>query len=885
MKKFLTVLLALSVVFTYSFSAVGSAFAATASEVAAERAKMESAVDAYVGSIGFNASGYVTSLPQSATTSIVVDSNITKAAVDAVAVVIKDKYNGEITKADAAGTDLDDAWEDINTSAKLETEFFTTQAVALYAKVIADTVAAFEAKVASYVVNDYPTTNQTALTSAIADANTAIAAAKGGNTKKASDSLHGAITTFNGAVATLKTKVQYEADLTAAKNAAASDIDALAAEFKPLAITHYNDVLSNATNPTDIANAQAQKATLNANVNALVDLYKTQIAEVSYDDTKAYAANDANKGLVDAIKAKATAAFTTTSFTGYETAVSNLNDAKILIAYAKSIAEQKKQEYDPTTGLAKYTAETVEKTLKAVTAEIYDGKIKATTAIINAFDDMKTAADSASTLAAAKVEAIKDITGTYTDAEVTGGKSNAYKITGWEGKNAEKVEAIQNEYVAKIEAATTEAEIDALAAEAKGKMDKIADKTELTRTDIWNELKALTYVNNGTAGTVFDPATDVVLGSLEVYANTIAAKNTAAQDKAKKAVVETAVDFLVEKALDQYDATTAAANKSAAVQKVLQANYADALKIIDGMKTDAEIADSAKAIRDAIAALPTNVTLDAKAQYLDVQKALETYDANKYPRADISNLSLFTAYMTKLVKLEKDAAQALISALPANATLADKAAVDAAQAAADAYKDAYGAYGAGDYNYGYGTLNTAKLDAAVEAVANAMVVDAAKKIAALPVNVTEANKADIEAARAAYDALTDAQKATFNKDLLAKLEGAEKLLAVISLKSVETLKITASSTAAKGSITVKWTVKGDTSAADGFEVFRSVKKNSGFTNKAFFTTDNNAKRSYKNTKSLKKGTRYYYKVRAYKVQEDGTKLYSDWSNKAYRIAK
>ena len=51
-----------------------------------------------------------------------------------------------------------------------------------------------------------------------------------------------------------------------------------------------------------------------------------------------------------------------------------------------------------------------------------------------------------------------------------------------------------------------------------------------------------------------------------------------------------------------------------------------------------------------------------------------------------------------------------------------------------------------------------------------------------------------------------------------------------------------------------------------------------------FTTTDNAKRTYKNTKSLKKGTRYYYKIRAYKVV-DGKTYYSDWSNKAYRIAK
>ena len=50
--------------------------------------------------------------------------------------------------------------------------------------------------------------------------------------------------------------------------------------------------------------------------------------------------------------------------------------------------------------------------------------------------------------------------------------------------------------------------------------------------------------------------------------------------------------------------------------------------------------------------------------------------------------------------------------------------------------------------------------------------------------------------------------------------------------------------------------------------------------KAFTTT----KQSYKNTKCLKKGTRYYYKVIAYKVV-DGKNVYSDWSNKAYRVAK
>lgn len=69
---------------------------------------------------------------------------------------------------------------------------------------------------------------------------------------------------------------------------------------------------------------------------------------------------------------------------------------------------------------------------------------------------------------------------------------------------------------------------------------------------------------------------------------------------------------------------------------------------------------------------------------------------------------------------------------------------------------------------------------------------------------------------------------------------------------------------------------------DGFEVWKSTSKNSGY--KLVRDTESGEKTSYKNTSGLKKGTRYYYKVRAYKLVGE-EKIYSDWSNITYRKAK
>lgn len=67
---------------------------------------------------------------------------------------------------------------------------------------------------------------------------------------------------------------------------------------------------------------------------------------------------------------------------------------------------------------------------------------------------------------------------------------------------------------------------------------------------------------------------------------------------------------------------------------------------------------------------------------------------------------------------------------------------------------------------------------------------------------------------------------------------------------------------------------------DSIEIFRSLKKNSGYGKKPIYTSKSG---KFYNT-SIKKGNRYYYKVRGY-IEVDGVKHYSAWSAKAWRTVK
>ena len=83
----------------------------------------------------------------------------------------------------------------------------------------------------------------------------------------------------------------------------------------------------------------------------------------------------------------------------------------------------------------------------------------------------------------------------------------------------------------------------------------------------------------------------------------------------------------------------------------------------------------------------------------------------------------------------------------------------------------------------------------------------------------------------------------------------------------------------KKAIRITWTNPTDIKF-DGVEIFRSVKKSSGYGRKPIFVSKSG---KYTNT-SVKVGKKYYYKVRGF-VTIDGEKVYTDWSYKAYRTVK
>ena len=880
MKKFLTVLLALSVVFTYT---IGTSFAAISTTTAADAQEaMEKAVNTYYAEkFAYNANGNLVSV-NGATN--YVDTNLTKAAVDAgVAQLISD-YKEKIIIADAEGTDVTTAWTtDLGTNAENlftvlvgdngEKEYAAADGV-IYTKAVTDVKDAATAYMDSVNTELYAEADAAKIVAAKNVLSNALTAAK--NSKDGLNTLLTAVGTFKTEVAKYTPVANQEAELAKYKNAALNKISALATSFEPKEAERLDKVDTSKFTVSQMAEHNAKVANLSANVAAVVDLFTAKVNAETLDNGL-----DTAKSNIDTILTKAETALTNSGVNAeFYNVVNQISDSAVLVTYAETYATSLKNLYDQSTGLAVYNAATVDKVLEATIAKIKALTITSYADVKSALDATPKATDEVTALEKYKAQAVSVITtdgAGVTDKESVSGTSlfalkGKFAKTNWDADNQSAIDKIQKDYTLKIKAAASKEDVVALVKEATAAMEDVALRTAEARTvktSVTAVLKTLSYATADTGKG----------GTIENYAKS---KNSGKQysDDILAGAMKQAVNVL-------YDAVLAEKNTNltnAQITVILQNNYSAALAKIDAMLTTTELKASAESVIAMIKALPATVTIADKAQYLAAEQAYEDYlELAGAKAANITNRALLDAYMTRLIALERAAVEAQIRALPSAATLADKDAVEAARTAVDAYDDAYSKYVSGDYDYDYAAVtNIAKLTTAEVQVSNAKLVDAAKKIAALPAVVTTANTAEVEAARAAYDSLTDIEKSQFSKALLEKLTAAEKQIKEAKIKATESLKLSVSTKlyTKSNKIRVNWKVKdGDASYIDGYQVYKSTKAQ---TNYKFM---GKTKKNYMdNKKNLKKGTRYYYKVRAY-IDVDGERYFSDWSNKGNRIYK
>jgi len=313
----------------------------------------------------------------------------------------------------------------------------------------------------------------------------------------------------------------------------------------------------------------------------------------------------------------------------------------------------------------------------------------------------------------------------------------------------------------------------------------------------------------------------------------------------------------------------------------LTALYNEAIAEIDGLKTEAELKAAKADLEKQIAAIPTAVTVADKDVVAALADAIE--DHNDYCTMignSTEKVTLTTPLTNAADAIKKAEAKAIKDAYDAikkdgKVALDEAAAVEALRDAFDAFCEYYTPVNAHNGQLVSATTTYVVSEANVAAVEDELYTAQAKAVREMiaVLSVTDVDATAVREARAALNALEPGYGV--GTAMYDKLVALEKILA----DDVEAVKINAGSSAKKGSITVKWTVDGNEDAVEAYEIWKSTKKNSGF--KKAFTTE---KKSYKNTKGLKKGTRYYYKVRAIAFV-DGEKITSDWSNKAYRIAK
>ena len=460
----------------------------------------------------------------------------------------------------------------------------------------------------------------------------------------------------------------------------------------------------------------------------------------------------------------------------------------------------------------------------------------------------------ASGLAAAKIGAedldwTKKVAIAILDAEKADKLNQADGTANYYDLEKAKIDAKYDEVIAKINAATTVAQVEAINIVKKAPGSYNVDTSVIKdKTAVVSAIRNLTK---------FNP----VKSTLQKYVDYMNGDTKAWQDGYKAMMsAEDLAKFFAEKGARTNDEIMA---------------LVDAAKTeCDKLPTNKEAKDAKKAVEDQVAALPSYITAADKDAVTAAWKAVDDFAGAIDNQAKLDNA------VTQLKNLEKKAIDDAIKALPAldKITAADATAVKAVLDAIDAYESnpMYKAGGAfAEYN------QSATATSYYEAVRKAAKNDVIAAIAALPADAT---KDQIDAVKAKYnefietytdaeepykaaDEITNIEKLTYLADKAAE---ADKFTAEEAKAYVQDLAIAVRT--AKVGKKVKVTVNADvqTLIDNGYTVtykfYKSTKKGSGYKYTGVTKPADNA--TYTNT-NAKKG-KNYYKVKLVVKNADGT---------------
>ncbi|MEY8368574.1 fibronectin type III domain-containing protein [Anaerovoracaceae bacterium 42-11] len=534
-------------------------------------------------------------------------------------------------------------------------------------------------------------------------------------------------------------------------------------------------------------------------------------------------------------------------------------------------------------GSAKYDAETIDENLATILLALYDAtnsKTSYTTAELsgNAIAYITNAEK------ANYKSILKDVVDTYAmtvdykldNGFITEDKSHdpvTYYDLEWKA-----VEAAVDAYYAAVDAAKTNSDVKDAAKAFDKTMSKIDDQTAVKA--IYSNLSAT--LDNEFAKLKLD-AGKLNVGNTDD--DTLVFEITDF-NVTNPTLLKTYADGTLLKFYIDNDARTAAE---------ITALYDKAYSLLASAKSKATLQSEAKKVKDMIAALPAakDITVADKAAIEAAYDALEALPADyqKY----VTNVPTLNAAIDAVKAAEGKEIQKAKRELPllSAVTIADKAAVQKVA-------DMIAAY-AGTEMYNAPDFEDRDVNALLDAIKDLELAALKKAVKAIPAvtKITAEDKATVEVARAAYDAYLADYGDELTPNEFGALAGfeqtivkAENALAdalakdkAAQIKAVESFKLKVTTKRYTGKkMRVNWTVvSGDESAIDGYRVYYSTKKsNSGY--KYLTKTTKKYINHTSIKKSVKKGTRVYYRVRAYK-EIDGVRYFSDYSTVGNRIWK